>query len=306
MAHEKTIREEAIAWAVQTGDPGFDDWDGFTQWLEIDPAHAAAYDTIMAAVGDAAETLPAIPEAGNDDQAAVAPPRRWLGAAVAAVLAVVATFGVLQFRGDTHAIETAPGETRVVELDGGGQLALAGDTRIVLGRDGAREAKLERGQALFTLRHDSGRPFEVTVGANTLVDIGTVFEVEHLGNRMSVAVSEGAVAFNPDRQNVRVSPGQILSNEAGSDAWDLRPIAVSQIGEWRDGRLTFQDATLAEVAGNLSRATGVMFVATPQSAERQVSGSLLLDPVRSDPRALGPLLGVTVRHTGEAWEIGAR
>ena len=32
MANE-TVREQAIAWAVRTGDPAFDDWEAFTRWV---------------------------------------------------------------------------------------------------------------------------------------------------------------------------------------------------------------------------------------------------------------------------------
>lgn len=306
MAGDETIRDEAIAWAVRTGDAAFDNWEGFTDWLEHNPAHAAAYDEAVMAVADAASALPAIPCPGNDDEVVPAPRRRWLGGSVAAVLAVVAALSVWQLRGDTYAVETAPGEVRLVELVGGGQIAVAGDTRIVLDRDDPNVASLERGQALFTMRHESTEPFRLTVGGNTLVDIGTVFDVEHSAAGMSVAVSEGAVLFNPDSQNVRVAPGQMLSSDTASGSYRLVPIPAAQVGEWREGRLTFQDTALADVASALSRATGVPFEVLPRFAAQRVSGSVLIEPVRSDPRELGPLLGVAIRHNGEAWEIGAR
>ena len=41
MPHDDQIREQALAWAVRTGDPEFADWEGFTCWLEENPAHAA-------------------------------------------------------------------------------------------------------------------------------------------------------------------------------------------------------------------------------------------------------------------------
>lgn len=306
MARNEQIREQAIAWAVRTGDPAFADWDEFARWLEDDLAHAEAYDAVTAAVGDACDALPSPYQAQNDDEPVVRRPRRWVGGAIAATLAVAVAFGVWQARGGTYAVETAPGEMRMVELADGVQLAVAGDTRIVLDRGNARTASLERGQVLFTVRHDSTRPFTLTVGEDTLVDIGTIFEVRHDRGRMSVAVAEGAVAFNPQQQNVRVAPGQMLSSETGSDAWRIAPVAAAQIGQWREGRLTFEDTALEDVAADLSRATGTAFVVTPRSAQSRVSGSLLVEPIRSDPRTLGPLLGVSVRYTGEAWEIGTR
>lgn len=305
MAIDDTLREHAIAWAVRTGDPAFEDWDAFTRWLEEDPAHSAAYDEVMVTVGEAADVLPAIPQPGNDDEA-VRAPRRRIGGAVAVALAVVAALGVWQMRGGSYTVETAPGEMRLVELDGGGQIAVSGDTRLVLDRNDPRLASLERGQALFTIEHDAARPFRLKVGEDTLVDVGTVFDVEHADGHMTVAVSEGAVVFNPEGQNVHLAPGQMLSSDTGSDSYRVAPIAVSQVGEWREGRLTFEDATLGEVAADLTRATGTAFTVSPGSAGRRVSGSLLLDPVRKDPRTLGALLGVGVRYNGQAWEIGAR
>jgi len=300
-----TMREQAIAWAVRTGDPAFDDWDAFTRWLEQDPAHAQAYDEAVLAVGEATEALQSVPQAQNDDEpiAREVSRRRWLGGAIAASLALVVGLGVWQLRGGTYAVETAPGEMQVIALGEGGEIAVAGGSRIVLDRDDPQRATLERGRALFTLRHDEQAPFRLTVGGDTLVDVGTVFDVKRMaGGGMTVAVSEGAVMLNPGRDDVRVASGQVLTRSGGDNRVDAVPLG--QVGEWREGRVTFQDATLEEVADDLSRATGVAFAAAP--AQARVSGSVLVAPVKADPRTLGPLLGVSVRYTGEAWEIGAR
>ena len=310
MALDETIREQAVAWAVRTGDPAFDDWDGFTGWLEQDAAHSRAYDEVMASVADAAEALPVSPPAQNDDEptrfSRRVTRRRWMGGALAAAVAAVATFGVWQAMPDTYAVETAPGEMQLVELGEGSHIELAGGSRIVLDRDDPRTASLERGQALFTVAHDPDAPFTVTVGQDTLVDVGTVFDVKHMPTEMVLSVSEGAVIFNPQRQNVEVSPGQRLTSIPGSEQYRLAEVSTGEVGEWREGRLTFDDARLAEVAADLSRLSGIEFAVSPGSADRRVSGSLMVEPVRNDPRTLGALLGVSVRHDGTRWEIGAR
>ena len=306
MALDETIREQAVAWAVRTGDPAFDDWERFTLWLEQNAAHARAYDEVTASIADATEALPDLTVAQNDDEPAGIFRRRWLGGAVAAAVTAVAAFGVWQAMPGTYAVETAPGEMQLVELEGGSRIELAGGSRIVLDRDDPRTASLERGQALFTIDHDPADPFTVMVGEDTLVDIGTIFEVKHTAAEMVLSVSEGAVVFNPERQNVEVSPGQKLTSAAGSGAYRLGEVPEGEVGEWRDGRLTFDDARLEEVAADLSRLSGVEFAVSAQSADRRVSGSLMIEPVRRDPRALGPLLGVNIRHTGTEWEIGAR
>ncbi len=123
---------------------------------------------------------------------------------------------------------------------------------------------------------------------------------------MTLAVAEGAVAFNPKRQNVQVNPGQVLTSDKGSDAYVLANLSVTQVGEWRSGRLTFQDQPLSEIAADLTNATGLDFEVAPGVAARRVSGSLLVDPLRADPRSAGPLLGVTVSPAGDGWMIEAR
>lgn len=306
MAHDRALHDEATAWAVRTGDPAFADWEDFTAWLERDPANARAYDEVVLAVGEAAEILPSLPTAGNDDAPAVPVRRRWIGAVLSVALLGVAAFGAWQLRGDSYTIETAPGETRVIALQGGGEIALAGGSRIVLDRSDPRVASLEQGQALFTIEHDPSAPFTLAVGRDTLVDVGTVFDVARTDTRLRVAVSEGAVVLNPRGENAKVVPGGMLSKDAATGQLTLGEVALDQVGEWREGRVTFQDASLAEVAAELSRATGVAFVASPRADGQEVSGSIALDGVRRDPRTLGALLGVTVRHNGTAWEIGAR
>jgi transmembrane sensor len=306
MAHDPTLRDEAAAWAVRTGDPTFDDWDGFTAWLERDAAHARAYDAVVAAVGEAAEALPPVPRAGNDDEPVRPARRRWIGGMLTVVLVAVAGLGAWQLRGGSYTVETAPGEVQIVALDDGGEIAVAGGSRIVLDRGNPRIASLERGQALFTIAHDPAAPFTLEVGEETLVDIGTVFDVTRTSAGLRVAVSEGAVVLNPAEENAQVSPGQVLSLNAATGDYAIDVVALDEVGEWRDGRLTFQDASLEDVAAELSRATGTAFVVSPRAGEQRVSGSIALDGVRRDPRTVGALLGTNVRYNGSAWEIGAR
>lgn len=297
MPGDETIRERALEWAVRVGDPDFADWDLFTQWLEQSPAHAAAYDAVASAVADAAELAPPV---ANDDVPALPPVRRrWAMGALAASLAVVLGIGVWQNTG-RYIVETTPGETRTVALADGGSVVLAGGTRLELDKRDDRFARLESGQALFNIHHDEKRPFAVEVGEDRLIDAGTVFDVEMSERGMQVAVSEGLVLFNPGKQDVKVSPGHRLAKRAGARDYTLTEVASDQVGEWQGGRLTFEDASLADVAARLSRMTGVAFVAGPGGS---VSGSVLIAPLRKDPGSLGALLGATVRHDGDRWVI---
>ncbi len=304
----RAIREQALNWAVRTGDAAFADWEAFTAWLEEDPRHAEAYDAIMAATGDAVAMLQAAAPANDDAPASALAPKarprlRWLGSVVAVGLGLAVAMGVFrQEAPDRYLVETAPGTMQVVDLDPGTQVAIAGGSRIEFDRNDPRFASLERGRAVFTVRHDESDPFRVTVGADTLVDVGTVFEVRYDEDAFNVSVSEGAVQFNPDGADVHVAAGQQLSRQGGD--LTLSPFDAAQIGEWREGRLTFDAQPLAAVASDLTRATGIRFTAA--AGGPPVSGSILIDPVRADPTSVGPLLGVSIVRQGEGWVIGSR
>lgn len=85
MTEDDKIRAEtldaALDWALRTGDPGFEDWEGFTLWLGENPAHSRAYDTVSAAVAEGAERIASARPANDDALAApqwrrAAPPGR--------------------------------------------------------------------------------------------------------------------------------------------------------------------------------------------------------------------------------------
>lgn len=312
---DEAVREQALDWAVRTNDPAFADWEAFTQWLGADPAHGAAYDAICVAALDGAELLQAAGPAndGAPVEEVLSPAagsrRRWLGGALAASVALVLGIGLWQReRPVPYAVVTAPGEFRTLTLEQGTSIALSGGTKVMLDRNDPRRARIERGEVLFTVRHDENAPFRVTVGDDEVIDVGTVFDIRRDGLGMSVAVSEGAVQFNPGAENVRIAPGQMLTREAGTDRYVLSSLAVERIGEWREGRLTFEGASLERVASDLTRVTGIAFSVrgTQQGAapSRTVSGSVLIDPIRKDPRVLGSLLGLDVTPVGKGWSIG--
>lgn len=307
MTIDPTLREQAVHWAVRIGDPAFAEWEAFTAWLDANPAHSPAYDQVASAVAEVAEAgLPelAAPANDNPDFGWGTQPiarRAWLGGAIAASLALVALVSLFGLPGGAKSYVAAPGEVRTIALDDGGIITLGGNSRLVLRGKGQRDAVLEQGQALFDLRHDTGRPFEVRVGEDVMRDIGTVFEVERRGSTTSLAVSEGAVLFNPARQKLRIDPGQRVVHHDGTDRIDSASIPKAQVGEWRQGRHTFRGVSLAEVAEALSGASGVKFSVAPGAAGQSISGSVLIDPIRRDPASLGPLLGVTARPEGNGW-----
>src|SRR3569623_1080743 len=159
------LEEEAIGWVIRTRDPGFADWESFTAWLEQSEAHARLYDSLSLAEAEIADHLSRSPAAVVRTPAlpgpAVRPRRWWVGGAVAASAAATALLFTTIDRAPfpTREYVTAPGEKRVVQLADGSRVDMNGATRLVV--DGPRHARLDRGEALFTIVHDPARPFEV-------------------------------------------------------------------------------------------------------------------------------------------------
>jgi transmembrane sensor len=298
MTDRGDIREAAVGWVVAQTDPAFADWDGFLAWLEADPAHASAYEAVLAA-GDIAEpALRALPAAGP----ALAPPRRpvWrrqaTGGLLAAGIVAAVGLGYMNLRPAPFVIETGPGEHRTVTLDTA-TIALNGDTRLVLDHHNPHRATLDRGEALFDVKHDEAHPFAVKVGDDEVQDVGTRFDITRDPAGTRVAVAEGMVVYNPKAEAVRLGPGQTLDARAAAGELRVATAATSDIGSWREDRLSYRQAPLSVVAADLARGLGLPVEAAPDVADKPFTGVLAYggDKARFLDR-LGPLLDVGVKR----------
>lgn len=294
--------DAAAGWLARTHDPAFDDWDGFTAWLEQDPAHAEAYQQ-MAESADQLE--PALAQLPPPISAQPARPRgapwQW---AVAASLAGLGALGIAvlpQWRGETY--QTAPGEMRTIALAEGDTLVLNGGTRVRVAQFAGRRVTLDEGQVLLRLNGD-GDPVHVRSGDLELVDVGTVFDVARAGHSTRVVVSEGKVMADPAAARVTIAAGQRLDTNDGARVLKAEAAGVDAAGSWRDGQLSYAGEDLDRVALDLTRSTGVDFSVDPAMRRRQFSGTISVDAVRRDPASLGPLLGVAVQRSGRQWKLG--
>lgn len=295
--------QEALAWVIATRDPQFDDWDAFTLWLEGDPAHAAAYDALMAADADLDTIIPpesvTMPVAAND----VAPrrrPWRWVGGgAIAAALVAAVSIGTFN-RADIYTVTTRPGETRSIALDDGTKIELNGGTSLRLDHKNARFAALDSGEAAFTVRHDAANPFRVTVGDAVFEDAGTVFNIVHASGATRIGVSEGKVIYNPQAEAIALPAGRGLADDAdGLRVMDVAPAAVAS---WRQGNLVYANAPVRQVGEDIARSLGVTVHFTPQAGASRFTGTIRLDrdAVRFFAGA-APLMGLSAVRQGDAW-----
>jgi transmembrane sensor len=302
------IDSAALDWALRMAELDAD-WDAFTRWLEADAGHAELYDraviALAAATESVARTVPTPPRAANDPEPVIAEPlqrpTRGIWLAVAVVLVGLFGFGLWREQDRSYTIATMAGERRSIALAEGSSIELAGGSRLRLDRARPRSATLEAGEALFRVRHDVGTPFQVDVGGLALTDLGTVFDVRVLGARKQIAVGEGAVMVDPEGAALRLDPGQGVV--ADGDTLRRTRTDVADVGAWRDGRLAYDGATMAEVAEDLSRQLGWRITAAPAVAARIFNGTLETRALRDDPTLLGALLDVSVRRNGNGWTL---
>lgn len=303
-AHAPEIAETARHWAIRVADPSFGDWDAFTDWLEADPAHLPAYNAALddaewAAGLFAAEPKP-LPAPVQQSR------RRWqfAGGAIAAAIAAVGGWAVLDRDAAPEQIATAPGEHRTIDLADGSRMILNGSTRVTIDRDTPRHVELAQGEALFEVRHDASDPFVVISGGTRLVDAGTVFNVVQQGGAIDVAVSEGAVIYEPGPAEIRLDAGAALSRPSADAAPVVRKASPQSVGSWRNGELQFRNASLEDVARDLGRNIGQPIRVAPGAQRRPFSGTLVLRGKPEDVLAsAGPLVGVRFAREGDGWTM---
>lgn len=295
---------QAIDWVIRQRDPEFADWDGFADWLAESAAHATAYDAVAALDAD----LDGLPKSAPkmilpEPSRRAAPSRRaWFGGAIAAALVGAMSLSVFNLGGDGNRIETAAGEHRSLTLADGSRIEINGASVVTLDDNRPRFASLESGEAMFHVVHRDGDPFIVEAGGARLVDLGTAFNVVRRARATAVAVSEGVVVFNPDRQNVRLAAGKALVASDGAARPTVLDVDVASVGGWRRGQLVYDGAPLTEVAEDLRRTAGISVTVTPEIGSVPFRGALIVgDDAGQTIDDLAALSGVRAQKTGTGW-----
>lgn len=311
-ATDDLIQTQAIAWhlAIEAGD--FQDWEGFTDWLEADPRNNAAYEAVVdgdVALKRVADLAPGQHvkverHAANDEAVRQYWGRTGRFAAIAATVALVAAgswvgYGRIDGR---YTVTTAAGETRTLALADGTRIALNGATQLVLDKHDPRFAELKSGEANFSVRHDADDPFELTVADQKIVDVGTVFNVQKNPGVLRLEVAEGAVRFEDGQVRLRLDAGDTLQANGNTVVEGTRP--VEAIGSWTQGRLVYRDQPLVEVVADLSRARGIAIELGPNLAHQSFTGVIQLDgDAQTVRKRLAQLLGLKVTDTTDGWSI---
>jgi len=226
---------------------------------------------------------------------------------VAAALAA-ATIGwsawMLIIRSEWDVYKTDLGAFQRVTLRDGSTAQLNTNSELrVRYRQERREVVLARGEALFTVVHDTRRPFDVQAGETIVRAVGTAFCVRLRDQKqVDVLVTEGRVAIDPpddsfDRKTAEsVSPPHLSTLAAGETvSVTAHRLHVAKVNSdeltrklaWTQGRLWFDRVTLNEAAGEFNRYNQrQLVVADPALAEMHISGAFAATDLDSFVAAL--------------------
>lgn len=281
---DSIVHEEAARWLMRLGEAPDDAaiFEAFEDWRDAAPEHRQAFEDVQeswALFGDQA----AAPEllvlrrdalgraGGMGKRRGFDLDRRGVAAGLAALAAApLGVYGWRRLRPDgRQTLRTAVGEQRTVTLSDGSRVSLDANTLVKVAYSPAlRLAEVVEGRAHFEVAKDKARPMKVRAGTRTVTALGTAFTVEHEGARVVVTLVEGRVAVTEaaPARGVAPPPKELAPQQQLVFAADAKPplmheaVDVERAMAWREGKLVFDDESLAEAVARVNNYSRVKIV----------------------------------------------
>lgn len=284
----QAVADQAAEWFIRLKDRDLTmiERRNFVRWLKQSPGNIAEFMRLCQLYGrvkrakvpalppqepssNVIEWVPREPLPAAEPRAGFFDSRNARLAAVAYSLALVAVVGVIaRFVLASNTIETHVSEWRKVHLADGTQVSAGPNTLLQVDySDGMRRVYLQRGEALFAVKHDTSRPFIVNAGTAAVRAVGTRFGVDRREDGVSITVAEGRVAVVRGDQaaalekavdmNVVIALAQDERVEIPVNAPSIRPhvekVNSTNALAWANGQLVFQNATLGAAVLEFNR-----------------------------------------------------
>ncbi|TGE01152.1 FecR family protein [Methylobacterium nonmethylotrophicum] len=295
---EDPVDEAAAGWVVRlaSSDATEADRAAFDAWLAADPVHAASYaemEALWRRLGHLPEPLPGPSPEARTRRIPKGP------AGLAAILVLGATLADQSGLADRWRADlwSRTGEVAHATLADGSRVDLNTGTALALRFTGTeRRVQLLRGEAVFDVAREPGRPFIVEGGGLEVRALGTVFVVRADGAGRPVGVAEGRVEVTAAGRQLRVSAGEAIAREDGA----VPTIVKADVGRataWRDGRLVVSGERLSDVLAEFARyRRGRIVLLDARAGERRVTGAFDLRNTDDALAAVASALGLRVTH----------
>ncbi|MEM9630971.1 MAG: FecR domain-containing protein [Pseudomonadota bacterium] len=278
----KRIREQAIDWVLTLdgNEPTPAELDQLENWLAESSRHATAFAQARQLYGEAGAALTIDPDRTKKRI-------RTKSSGGLAILSVVAGFLIaapfvpdwlVYLQADLISkTNHMPSHT----LADGSLLHMNGDTALVENfTKSEREMTLLQGEAFFNVESDKSKPFVVHSGKGRIEVLGTGFNVNRVGERTEVTVTESVVRVSAGETDVTLTEGMRVSYDDAGNMGQVEIVPEGTEVPWRSGLLIFEDRKLSWVMEEIDRhLPGTVIVTTQKTADRVVSGSFdLSDP----------------------------
>jgi len=312
LTNAKDANARAAAWLEQRDGGNWSDEDqaALDAWLAEASAHRAAYWRLKAAWSHAAR-LAALQNPAHDTAPASAARRALPLIGIAAGLAMALGLGITVTN-----YATAPRDRFYSTAVGGREkISFADGSRIELNTDTVLRARmttaertvwLDKGEALFHIRHDAARPFVVMAGEHRVTDLGTEFLVRRDPGHLEVALLEGRARFGaaePHRKSpsALLLPGDVATATAGTMFITRQSTQelTSQLG-WQHGVIVFKYTTLGDAATEFNRYNREkLVIADPKAAKLTIVGTFHTDDVAAFAATAKSLFKLHVENDGD-------
>ncbi|NWA09493.1 FecR family protein [Pseudomonas gingeri] len=315
-----TVRDEAATWFVRVREAPLSaaQQAEFDAWRQEHPLHQDEFD-VLQGLWSATDLVPQARLQALCEVPPVRVGRRPLlrYAIAAGVIAVALGLGL--FSGLNHpapysaTFATVLGERRHVALPDGSVIDLNSRSRVrVSYEQDRRNVELEEGEAMFSVEHDTSRPFVVQAGVGKVTVTGTRFDVRRDPTQTRVVVEAGTVKVQGsdarDDEFVALTAGLGTRVDAQGRVAAAQAVNPEELTAWRSGKLIFNNASLADVVAEVSRYRDKpLSVATPAVGNLRLTSVFKVNDTDALLKALPSILPVAVRSRADgAQEIIAK
>ncbi len=303
---DNRARDEAAQWFVrlQDGELSASERQRFEAWRNEHPDHPYEFD-VLQGMWSATDLLPKARLQALCDGPAERPKRQAVLRYAVAASVVAAALGLGLFSGLDHPepysaeFSTRVGEHRQVALPDGSVLDLNSRSVVAVHYEKDRRGvELKQGEAMFSVAHDTRRPFVVDAGAGQVTVTGTRFDVRRDDDQTRVMVEAGTVKVQGHSVDnvVTLTAGlgtQVDSKGRVAAAYDVN---TEELTAWRNGKLVFNNASLSEVVREVSRyREQPLRVGTPAVGRLRLTSVFKSDDTDALLKALPHILPVALR-----------
>jgi transmembrane sensor len=310
-------REHAIrAWTRRhSGDWREADEADLQKWLAADSEHREAYEKVGHAWALAGKLKPSDADAGAGAAhldnprtkclQAPAPASFVKRAALAAGVALLALAigwplyrsGHQWWNGTQIQLATQKGQPQSFSLEDGTMVMLDADSQLTANIGARRRSvSLDHGEALFDIKHDAARPFEVITSAGRVQDLGTRFDIEALEHSTRVSVLEGRVGVLTGKAQALLVAGQAGGYDDAGNLLPTEPFKEDTT-RWSGGQRHFDREFLDHVLERVARYHAVKFVFSDRHLrELRVSGTFKIGDLPLFLRTLATALPIEPRY----------